>query len=90
MTDISPELSAAINAVTNGTCTQNQAHVLLEEIRAQARTIAALRKRQELHDKHNVLCPDHRDKQTSCPACEVERLTRLLKEARERAIDRSH
>jgi hypothetical protein len=82
MTTISPELSAAINAVTDGTCTQAQAHVLLEQLRTDARTIAALRKRQEIHDHHNVLCPDHRDKQTECPACKVETLTRLLKEAR--------
>ena len=50
---------------------------------------AIQKKRIDLSSTHNVLCSDHRDKQTSCPACEVERLTRLLKQAQERAIDRS-
>jgi len=84
--EISPELSAAINAVYDGTCTQAQAHVLLEECRAQIRTVTALRKQLEIRDKHNGLCPDHRVKQTRCPACEVERLTRLLKGAQERLV----
>ena len=140
---ISAVLSGAIDAVTSGTCTQMQAHVLLEQLRADIRHIGeleavrdemirqneilrssrddykkiadgrgaqldeadkkivllqdtviaerartavfegtrvkALELQLRVHQDRNVLCADHRDKQTECPACLLETERRLRK-----------
>jgi hypothetical protein len=56
--------------------------VSCEECDRLRHAIRARDKQLELHTTHNVLCPDHRDKQRSCPACKVETVLKALKEAR--------